>query len=376
MAPSFVGASTAGGNLGTVNLTWPGGLTAGDFAVVTWTHINTATRTTPTGFTQVGILDDSSCRSVVYTKSLAGSESGSLALTCPSGANRQSGTLVVYSGATGLDQIASSAEAGTSTTHVCPNIVTAVASSFIVTMVSERSTTGTSDWTAPSGYTERADTLALATGSGGTITGAADNGLSTVGTGTSVTPPDWTSGSAFAGASVVTWTLSIQVPVSDVRAVTAAGAVALSSLATVSKRSLVSGTGAVVLAPNASGAKVAVATGASTLALTARAGATKVSPVVSRGTALVTARAAAVKRSAVTGRGALLIAPRAAVARVVSVSARGAVVLASSVTITGPQTIGRAVQRTRRAARAGVVSRPAARISGSSRNTAGIRRRT
>jgi hypothetical protein len=211
---SFVNSAVAGANLATIAPTWPSVL-AGDTALLTWALQSTMTPTDPGAFVldQTDNATTGAMTSRVYHRNCDGSETGSFNLTA-SGANRMSAALAVYRGChltSPIDTISVRNEGTSGTTHACPSVTTGFADCVVVTVISERSTTGTNGWTPPSGYTERADTTTLATGSGGTVTAIADDGLASGrSAGTVVTPPVWTSTNAFATANVVIWTISLR----------------------------------------------------------------------------------------------------------------------------------------------------------------------
>lgn len=223
---TFVGADSGGGNVANINtaspspanpVVWPA-VQAGDVAIVLWIMQNTVTPTIPAGWTvpSGGSLDGGGAsRYRVMWRLCDGTESGNLSLTNSTATvNRQSAVLVVYRGldATApIDVVASRNETSAGTTHASPSVTTGVANAVIWAGVGERSTSGTNGWTAPSGYTERADSVTAATGSGGTIVAGADDGLATIrASGTVVTPPAWTSTNSFSTANVATWTVSLK----------------------------------------------------------------------------------------------------------------------------------------------------------------------
>lgn len=214
MPVTHVGSSTAGANTATIAPAWPAGTASGDVAYLFWVMVNTATPNVPTGFTQVAANDmNGSGRTRIYRKVLSATESGSLTLSnTTSLANRQSAVLTVYRGvlnSTPEDSTPSfRSESVAGTTHANPSETTTVAGCVIVTSVFERSTTGTNAWTPPSGYVERGDTLALAVGSGGTITAVADD-LASKAIGT-YTPGVWTSGNGFSTINVSTYTMALR----------------------------------------------------------------------------------------------------------------------------------------------------------------------
>jgi hypothetical protein len=83
----------------------------------------------------------------------------------------------------------------------------------VIAAIGERINAGTTGWTPPGSpfNNERFDTASLANGSGGTITGEADDGLAAGrASGAVVTPGVWTSANAISTANVVTWTVSLK----------------------------------------------------------------------------------------------------------------------------------------------------------------------
>jgi hypothetical protein len=204
------GASTL-----TTTVAWPT-VQAGDVALLWWTLQSGQTVTDPSGF----LLDQSdnstsgSANSRFYHRVCDGSETGNITLSISGTANKMTANLVVYRG---VDQTAPldtwnvRNESVSGTTHANPSVTTGAVNCVIVTSICERSSTGTSGWTQPSGYNERADTATLASAGGMTITATADDGLASGrASGTVVTPPVWTSGNAFSSAGVVTWTVSLK----------------------------------------------------------------------------------------------------------------------------------------------------------------------
>jgi hypothetical protein len=220
---SFVGADAGGGNVANINtaadpVTWPT-LAAKDIVFAFWIMQNTVTPTIPAGWTVPanGSFDGTSgaSRYRLMWHPCDGTETGTLSLTNTGPtANRQCADLVVYRGLDNtnpIDVLASPLQESVSgTTHQPPAVTIGVANAPVITAIGERSTTGTSAWTQPSGYTERADSDGAATGSGGTIVAWADDGLAvTRSAGATVTPGVWTSGNAFSTLNVVTFTMSL-----------------------------------------------------------------------------------------------------------------------------------------------------------------------
>lgn len=216
MAISYVSSATAGGNTTTLNVTWPAGGSApaaGDVAILIWGHSSGNTVTVdPSGFTleQGQNSAQGSLRTRIYYKVCAGTESGTLAMTM-NGTNRQVCSLVIYRGCDQTDPINAisfrNEGASAVTSHVCPAVTPAVAGCVILSLVGERLSTGSSNYTTTP-YTERADSGSLGSGSGGTTCAVGDDGLATShSSGSPVTPPDWVGNVAAAG--VTTWSLAL-----------------------------------------------------------------------------------------------------------------------------------------------------------------------
>ena len=218
---SFVGRAFDGANSATVNLTWPGGLAANDQALVLWTFQNTALPTTPTGFTLVTNNDGAtgSMRTYLYRKTLAGTESGTLACTLDV-SNRQSVCLVIYRGVdttTPVDGTAVQTTGISGLTHTNPALAPTVANCVIVASIHERASSIDTGFAEPAGYLKRADTdHGLAWGSGGTVTTVADDGLAAGRDTSSVTPGVWTGDGTT--ANVVTYTLALRPLAGDTNA--------------------------------------------------------------------------------------------------------------------------------------------------------------
>ena len=214
---SIVGAGSDGANASSLSGTsWPAGVAAGDVFLLWWTMQNTSTPDlSPGGATQVALVagDSGSMQVGFYIKVCTGSESGTITLT-GTAPNRQSAEWLVIRGGhatSPLDDWDVRDEGSAVSSHACPSVTLGFADCGIVTAISERATTGTTGWTPPSGYTERADSTTLATGTGGTVGAIADDGLATSrSAGATVTPPNWTSTNTFASANVLVWTVSLR----------------------------------------------------------------------------------------------------------------------------------------------------------------------
>lgn len=213
---TLVGSGADGGNLQDLTgMSWPAGIRAGDAGVLLWSQQNTFTYAASGGFVDVDTQVNGSLQVKLALRVCDGTETGAITLSS-SGFNRQSAVLAIYRGLDTARPLASYTyrlESVSGATHACPAVTPPEADAVIVTGIGERGSTATSGWTPPAGYTERGDSGSLGRGSGGTITGIADDGLATARKGgAAATPGDWTSTNAFATAIVITWTLALRRP--------------------------------------------------------------------------------------------------------------------------------------------------------------------
>lgn len=211
---TFVGAGRAGGNTTPISVPLPGTRQNGDVALLFWSHSSTAIPTPgpPAGWTSAQV-NGTNPVAEVWWRTLDGTEGGSVAITLDA-ASRNSAIIVVYRNVhstSPIDAIAvDTTHTGETTTHNNPPVTTVNSNSVIVTSIHERASSVDTDWTSPTGYTERQDTQTLATGNGGSITAVADNGPTPVSSGTTVTPPVWTGDNATGTANIVTYTVALR----------------------------------------------------------------------------------------------------------------------------------------------------------------------
>lgn len=215
---SFVGASNAGGNVQALTsansapLAWPAGLLANDLAILPWTFGPAGTTPTdPTSqvFTLQGTLADGNCISRLLVRQCTGSESGNISGWQCSAINRQTAVLFVVRGFSLVSAAVALAEAGTSTSHDCPAVGTgdgaANGDSIVVIGTDRAGSTGPTS--APAGFSKRTGSEAVASGSGGTLTVVADDGLVTA----QAFPFDPAAFTGYAsGGSAVSWTLTLR----------------------------------------------------------------------------------------------------------------------------------------------------------------------
>lgn len=223
MSISFVNAATGNANnTTTINLTWPT-VDPDDTALLFWGIGNSILpASTPSGFSLVTNQDSTqgNSRAYIYRKQTAGSEDGTTLTLTTDLANRQTAALCIWRGCDPTNPIGDwewlSHQGTANASHPCPQITIPRTGSQVVVAVFERNTNGTSQWTPPTGYTERADIVRV--GTGGTATGVSDDGLVIARTlNDVVTPPDYVSGNTptpFASASVQNFTIALQPPAS------------------------------------------------------------------------------------------------------------------------------------------------------------------
>lgn len=213
MVATFVGSDTDGANSTTLTgLVWPT-VQAGDFALIVWSFQTTSVASAVTGFTLIDQFDGSPLRMRVLGRVCTGSESGSITLTVDVG-NRMSACLVIWRGLHATlpaDAWSWRDETVSQSSHPCPAVTPNYSGGVVLSAVGERVAPGTSNWTTA--YTERADTLTLAAGAGGTITAVADDGLAGTPTaGNPVTPSNWVSADPISSVNVITFSMSLRPP--------------------------------------------------------------------------------------------------------------------------------------------------------------------
>jgi len=215
---SFVGADADGGNVTSLTgIQWPV-VQAGDVAILWWTMSTSVVPTPapPTGFTLIETYDanSGSQRNYLYYKVCSGSESGTLTLTLDL-STRQSACLWVGRGfhaTTPIDGFSKFDETAAGTTHDAPSYTLINADCGILTLVGERGSSGTNDYTPPSGFDQNhIDSLALAFGTGGTISAIASDDLNQPrAASTVVNPGNWVSANGFSTANAVVYTLALR----------------------------------------------------------------------------------------------------------------------------------------------------------------------
>lgn len=207
---TFIHAAANGGNVdvltGATGVNWG---TAGaaaqnlDLAIIPWVFLNTVTPTNPTSETWTQVLDNTAgatdCRGRILYHVCDGTESGEITGWNNGGTtNRQAAVLFVVRGYSAISGFTIRNETANSTSHDCPALTTSdgfgglfpANGDTTLTFAFERAGS-TAAITAPSGWTSRTNCQFEATGTGGTVVGLADDGLTDSSTFT-VDPASWT----------------------------------------------------------------------------------------------------------------------------------------------------------------------------------------
>ena len=210
VTPTYVGASVtaATSSVQTLTLTLPAGLSAGDFAIVTYGYSpSTLTPTVTTaGWTSYGTVNyDGSLEVAFHTKVLDGSET-SFNITSTGAGQRMGISCVVFSGVAGISTFASSTSSPAATktapsvTHTEPYVV---AAGWI-----ERDSTPSTALTGPASLD--GITSAFGTGSGA-VSVAVGREVTTQDAATSFAPGDWVATHPDTVNRLLVWTAALQV---------------------------------------------------------------------------------------------------------------------------------------------------------------------
>lgn len=214
----FVAASSNGGNVQALTaanstpVAWPT-VQSGDIALLFWTFgpSTTTVSSDPTGntFTLVGTTTDGNDISRVLARTCTGSESGNITGWNLSAINRQSAVLYVVRDFSSVAAAVSFQETVTGTSHDCPQVTTGAGAAdgdcIVIAGTDRAGSTGPT--TAPSGFSKQTNSEFAATGSGGTLTVVADDGLTT-GQTMPFDPGPFTGFTS--SGTAVTWTLALR----------------------------------------------------------------------------------------------------------------------------------------------------------------------
>jgi hypothetical protein len=192
-----------------------GTVAVGDVAYVFWAFNQATAPTTdpPSGWTTLASVTGTGATNPgtkVFRQVYTSAVTASVTLTLP-GSARQAACLVVYRGLNTTTPedvtIASDNTHAAQTTHNPPPVTPATTGACILTAILERTSSGDTAWTAPSGYAKRGDTGTQGTGTAGDIAAVADL-LTQQTAGVAVQPGDWTGNASI--SQIVTYTLALR----------------------------------------------------------------------------------------------------------------------------------------------------------------------
>jgi len=203
---TFVHCDSNGGNVTTITgVTWgtAGAATqSGDLAIIAWVFLDTETPTDPTSHSfslaLANIAGATDCEGRILYRICDGTESGDISGWGNAGTNRQAAILFVVRGYDGISGLTVRDETANSTSHDCPAITTAdgfgalsPASGDTTLVFAFDRAASTASIAPPSGWATRTASVFAATGTGGTVVGIADDGLTDAST-MPVDPAAWT----------------------------------------------------------------------------------------------------------------------------------------------------------------------------------------
>ena len=352
MALSYVGGGSDGQNATSIAPTYPSGVQSGDVVYLLWTYQTTATGVTnPSGYIQRASVAMTSGGGTVrlLTRVCDGSETAGSPITCSASLNKMTASLSVIRGvdtAAVLDgSLQSRMETSAGTTHASPSVTPSVSGCAIGVAIAERSSSGTSSYTAPSGYTKRAE--GATTLGGMTITAEGDDGLSTPhAAGVAVTPGVWTSDNSFSTQQVLTFTWAVppaaqnitgSATASGVSTATATGRATQLAAGTASASSSASSSGSVIQRASAPGTSVSAASASGRVTQRSQTSAVASSSATADGVVRQQALASGVSQ-AVASASAIVHQAASAAGSSISTAAASGVVTSPSGTVLGSAT--------------------------------------
>jgi len=200
---TFVGADSNGGNVDIITaVTWPT-VQSGDLAIIAWVFLDTVTPVDPTSeawsLALANVAGATDCEGRILYRICDGTETGDITGWTNGGtANRQAAILFVVRGYDGISGFTVRDETANSTSHECPAITTAdgfgalsPASGDTTLVFAFDRAASTAAIAPPSGWSTRTASVFAATGTGGTVVGIADDGLTDAST-MPVDPAAWT----------------------------------------------------------------------------------------------------------------------------------------------------------------------------------------
>jgi hypothetical protein len=219
MASAFRASSSAIADTNSLSITLPASLQAGDVVLMN-VGINVLdTISTPTGWTLLDSQAGASTRENLYGKVAGSTDAGAtVTFTTPTALVKMSADCAAWSGgaATGtFHQVAGRLETTSQTTHTTPTITTTIDTCLIVQLVMVKSSSATS-WTAPSGWTKRAEVYHTGAAPNGCIAGGGDHAAGTYGGDVFTSDVAGGQGAMWTVAIAPAVTVQVARPVSDV----------------------------------------------------------------------------------------------------------------------------------------------------------------
>jgi PKD repeat protein len=196
MAITRVGgsANAATTSVTSITVTIPSGIVTGDVGLIIHGYNPvTGTPTTPAGWTAgTAVTSGASTQFIPYTRDLVPADAGTIVTIVNTAAQRLGAALEVYR-SSDFNAVSSFAQTVASSTHTNPSSTAPTAGGVTVTMIGERSSTPSTSFTPPSGYTLRDSSFG--TGNGSVSVAAADN-LTNVTSGGAVGGGTWSASTA------------------------------------------------------------------------------------------------------------------------------------------------------------------------------------
>jgi hypothetical protein len=178
---SFVAANSAPGTSAAPTLTSPAGVGVGDTLVLYGSFASaTPAAGTPSGWTKVAEKATSAMDSVLWTRTATEADTAGSTIKVPiAGTMKSTLTMAAYRGAGTItaSDVASSADATLTTSHVSPTVTT-TPGGWLLSYWADKSGT-TTDWAEPAGVVKREETIGTSTGRITSMLGDSGTGVPT-----------------------------------------------------------------------------------------------------------------------------------------------------------------------------------------------------
>jgi hypothetical protein len=211
MSVSFVASALQDSNVTSVRtVTIPGTAQTGDVALLMLTRGANETPGSPTGvtgWTALGEQQASSLTTTVWYKALSPTDPGGAVTVTTATSGKATLIVGVWRGVdntTPIDASNSSSSASASTTRAAPGITTVTDQAWVVEHIVDKSSAPGTAWTAPSGFTKRAEFYEVGTGSITSVLGDTAAGVSIGSHGGDT----WTENAP--GNQAVMWTIALR----------------------------------------------------------------------------------------------------------------------------------------------------------------------